>query len=459
MAWTVFILLLIALAVVSWFGSFYIFGHPEEPFSYRVLKTLGKIEPLKRFEITAAPRGEFLGPQQLFDRYSVLPSKDLLETNRTLLRSYIRNYDTTKDAVPYVMGGYTVLDSFELGENDFFPQGIVALARSKEDPRVLLELLFPAPPERIPSLHRMLLTGLDLNLQRRLDLSAVIHVEKIRDGRIKLTAVPIIYGTYASSAGQGTISLEPPAFLNVPAGLPILRGAKIDAAEEKYAAFRRKSGLEEESGEGDTEESVRLVRVQRPEGVSAEANPDILSARPAEAVSVEAPLPQEIPVLPALPVEETQALPALPAQAVLPQALEETPLTPTPPPAAAAAPGRNWEVFPPGKMPRGRLVPVGEVPQLASRGTDGERIYLEGSFVVTASSQERAVLRSRNAVAGVFGGKAANVRIIADFPAGSQPPIEGASISRDALRPFLVTGIEKTEDGQINVRVREITTP
>src|SRR5258708_36805637 len=68
--WTVFILLLIALAFACWLGSFYIFGHPEKPRPYQLLKKLGKIEAPRRFEVTAAPPGEFLTAQNLFEKYS-----------------------------------------------------------------------------------------------------------------------------------------------------------------------------------------------------------------------------------------------------------------------------------------------------------------------------------------------------------------------------------------------------
>ena len=70
--WTVVILLLIGFAMACWLGSFYIFGHPERAESYKILKKLHKIDPPKRFEITAAPAGEFLTAQKLFERYNTL---------------------------------------------------------------------------------------------------------------------------------------------------------------------------------------------------------------------------------------------------------------------------------------------------------------------------------------------------------------------------------------------------
>src|ERR1700741_4340464 len=79
--WTVAILLLTGFAFAAWLGSFYIFGQPERPDSYRILPKLPKIEPPKRFELTAAPPGEFLTPKQLYDRYSEMGSAELARTN------------------------------------------------------------------------------------------------------------------------------------------------------------------------------------------------------------------------------------------------------------------------------------------------------------------------------------------------------------------------------------------
>ena len=64
-AWTVAILLLIGIALAAWLGSFYIFSQPERPDSYRILQKLHKIEAPKRFELTAAPAGEFLNASEL----------------------------------------------------------------------------------------------------------------------------------------------------------------------------------------------------------------------------------------------------------------------------------------------------------------------------------------------------------------------------------------------------------
>jgi hypothetical protein len=368
---------------------------------------------------------------------------------------------------------------------------VVAIARANEDPRVLLEHVFTSDQKTVPDLHRMLLTGLELNLQRRMDLSAVVHVEQLRDGRIKLTAIPIVYGSYASTQGPGTFSLEPPDRLEVAAGLPVIRSARLDAAAEKYASYRRRAGLppEEPGTTPGLAASNQLLRVERPIPVHGDMPPvPDPQASPSPAEPQEAPpllatvaqpgeIPQALPVLPALAVEPTPPVNVAEGAEIVEEtipAVEPSPTpspsptaTPAPTPAATPTPaaaianvqGRNWQTYAPGQMPRGRLLPVNEMPTLADQGVAGERLYLQGNFVVTAASSDRAVLRSQSAVRNPFGGGTANVRIIVDFPSGASAPGQGERLSRDGTRPFLITGISRAEDGQINVQVREITKP
>src|SRR3954470_962504 len=82
--WTILILLLIGAAFACWLGSFYVFGHPEEARSYAILKKLKKIEAPRRFDVTAAPQGEFLNPQKAFERFSALTPLELKQENAEL---------------------------------------------------------------------------------------------------------------------------------------------------------------------------------------------------------------------------------------------------------------------------------------------------------------------------------------------------------------------------------------
>jgi len=319
--WTIFLVLLAAFAAISWVGSFYIFGHPEKSFSYGVLRTLGKIDAPKRFELTKAPRGQFLDANKLVERFGKLPPGELAEANAALLRNYLRNYERTKELVPYVIGDFNIMGAFRLGPNNFFPDGVVALARSNENPSVLLELIFPSAEADAGKLERMLRRGLDIPLARTLDLTALINARIMPDGRLNLTAVPLLYGSYTSTDAQGTLNLEPPANLNISAGLPLLNQAAVDEADKHYTAYLERTG-------GTTQASA-LMRVQRTEAVEestipvARAEPVQRAAAPAQPAAAPT---GNVPVARAVPVSETDREPTVRrAEPIRPSAVPATP--------------------------------------------------------------------------------------------------------------------------------------
>ena len=457
--WTIFLLLLALVAGVSWVGSFYIFGHPEKAFSYSLLRTLGKIDAPKRFELTKAPRGQFLDANKLVERYGKMPPRELEAENASLLRNYLRNYLRTKELVPYVIGNFNVMGTFRLGPNNFFPDGVVALAQSTENPSVLLELIFPSAEADVGQLERMLRMGLDLQLARTLDLSALINARIMPDGRLNLTAVPLLYGSYTSTDATGILNLEPPADLNISAGLPVLNQAAVDEADKRYTAQRER--------DGPPVHSPALMRVQRTEAI-AESTIPVARAEPVtrEAVTTQMdgrPVARAIPVNTdesAIPVARAEpvnpaesAIPVARAEPVDPGAVPAAALQPfaTPTPAAATTPpAAQWTVYEPGRMPRGRLLDIDTARDLPAEST-GDVQYLAGDFQVSASGKNRAVLRGS--------GGQQNVRVIVDFPGNAAPPAEGETVQRNAQRPFQITNVERGPDGQVNVYVREITRP
>lgn len=465
--WAIFILLLIGFALACWMGSFYIFGHPEKAFSYDILRKLDKLQDPKRFELTAAPRGEFLGAEELYEKYGNLSPKQLAKENDELVRNYIRNYHQVGGLVPYVTGAYNIKDSYELGENDYFGSGVVAVAEAKDKPEVLLEHVFTAEPEMVPTLHRTLLTGLDIRLEKRQDLSAVIHVDKLPDGRLQVTAIPLTYGSYAATEGAGSFSLSPPGNLNVSAGLPVVRGERLTGADEKYATFQRRTAPAADGTVAGEINRPGLMRVAAAEPVNPDVVPSPTPVPPLDDENI--PVARAIPVdgsePPPIPVE-TPSPDAAPSPSPTPSpAAEEVPLQPfeesaepTPAPGAeiASSNNRSWPLYRPGQMPRGRLLNVADAKQMTGGEASSQRTYLQGSFVVTASGNNRAVLRPQSG--GVLGfGASEDVRIIVDFPAGNAPPTEGSEVSRGSSRPFLIQRVERAADGNLNVFVREIT--
>lgn len=123
----------------------------------------------------------------------------------------------------------------------------------------------------------------------------------------------------------------------------------------------------------------------------------------------------------------------------------------SPPKATVTGGSRKWQTYEPGRIPRGRLIAISDIAKLANRGTSGDRIYLQGNFEVTASGNDRAVLRSLK--------HRSNVRIILQYPEGMEPPQDGSQMLRDASRPLQIMDVGESAGGQLNVYAREVTRP
>jgi len=506
-AWTVAILLLTGFAFAAWLGSFYIFSQPERPDSYRILQKLHKIEPPKRFELTSGPPGEFLSAKQLYDRWNAMGNAEFAKTNAELARNYIRNFQQVRGLVPYVVGRYVIEDARELSSSDLFTSGMVALTDSIENPELLMEHLYPAEPQAVPMIKQTLTTGLELKLDRAHDLSAVIHVERFNDGRIMLTTVPLLYGTYTVMRGTGTFSLEPPLSLNLEAGWPLFKEQGRLRAEMHFAQFKQSHAQSQTPAQAAIPSFApagtpppaenQLIRVEAAKAVtpppivqaknkSSRATPTpkgkLAKGKPTPKTSVSpSPIvlaekttsPPPAPIASPPPAaQKSQTVKATPApaatqsipEAAMAQAVETPvraqpaqPATPDIGTLASTIGGGTWKTFPAGRMPLGRLIGTNDLKEIADQGTGGERIYLKGQFVVNFSDANRAVLRPRGKLTdSVLHFGAAPTRIIVEFPSGYTPPAPGSTVNRDEARPLEITEVRKQEDGQLNVFAREI---
>jgi hypothetical protein len=489
--WAVAILLLTGFALAAWLGSFYIFWQPERPQSYKILKKLHKIEPAKRFELTAAPPGEFLTSKQLYDRYIALSPTELANLNAELARNYIRNFQQVRGLVTYVVGRFNIMQARELSPNDIFLSGMVALTNAVDHGELLMEHLYPADPQALPLMRQTLIPGLELKLERTHDLSAVIHAERLPDGRILITAVPLLYGSYTVTKGPGTFTLEPPLDLNLAAGWPLFKDDSRKEAEKQYAVYREKTAPktpENVAGIAPTPAppaANELIRVEpaaqvEPPKVAVVTPPPPPPPSPTPSKNAKGnkknqkatPTPSPTPAR--TPAMVAQASPppkptATPAAATSPAVAAASPSAPAASPSASATAADNmlastagggvWKTYLPGKMPVGRLITPADLKDLADRGLAGERVYLKGQFVVNFTEPNRAVLRPKtgltDAVLKLAGG-GQNLRIIVDFPAGYNPPTRGSTVTRDEARPYEITEVRKQSDGQLNVFVREI---
>ena len=147
-----------------------------------------------------------------------------------------------------------------------------------------------------------------------MDLSALVNVTRLKDGRLQFTAVPLLYGSYTTSSGAGSFSLEPPSHLNIAKGLPVVSQPTIAEAMDKLAAHRNRAGLDgTETASATPRPQMQLVRVERPKPVTENATPsETPAASPAAALSP-TPVRTEAPVLPAVPVKSPASTPVLAA--------------------------------------------------------------------------------------------------------------------------------------------------
>ncbi len=487
--WSIAILILTGLAFAAWLGSFYIFGQPERPESYKILKKLHKIDPTKRFELTAAPPGEFLTAKQLYDRYIALSPTELGKTNAELVRNYIRNFQSMRGLVPYVVGRFNIMDARELTQNDVFVSGMIALTNAVDHGEVLMEHVYPSDPQVLPLMKQTLVAGLEVKLERTHDLSAVIHAERLSDGRILITTMPLLYGSYTVTRGPGTFTLEPPLDMNLKAGWPLFKESNRVAAEARYR--ERASPVRQQgpivAGLAPTPPPPAenaLIRVEPAQALEPSKVAVVSPTVPPKPTATPkggklaknkklSPTPTPSPVVvvknPPIwngPTKSTAA----PSPVANPPVAAASPVTsgPLASPApsvttdnslASTAGGGTWKTFPPGKMPVGRLIQTSDLNDLAERGLAGERVYLKGQFVVNFTEPNRAVLRPKtkltDAVLHPLGG-GQSVRIVVEFPAGYTPPTRGTTVSRDEARPYEITEVRKQSDGQLNVFVREI---
>jgi hypothetical protein len=491
--WTVFILLLIGGAFACWLGSFYIFGHPENPRSYRLLKKIGKLPDPQRFEVTAAPPGEFLDPQKLYDRYAKFSRLELENENSELIRNYLRNYKETKRLATYCIGKYVILKAFELKKTDFFESGVVALAQATDFPQVLLEHVYVSNPRNVPSIMTVLQTGQPMRMFRTEDLSAVVHVERIGDGRMQFTVVPLLYGSY--EVGTGQFSLEPPTELNMEPGLPVLRGAQLKESLNVFAAFRSEHPVESTEPGGEPSKkppAPELVRVDTPPSetvpptgpitpvpvatpipiatratptpkpskfASAKASPTpafrgAASPTPSLRITMVAtPRPRVVtpfPVASPIPIPTPMIASNQPPK-VSPTGVQLVPFIKSQRDPSLSSGGSSWRTYAPGQAPPGKTVGLDDVAALADRGEIGERLYLRGDFRVTASSSNRAVLRDANKT------DEQSPRVLVEYPSGAVAPAERDRLSRDSSRPYQIYNVRRGPDGVVTIWVKEIT--
>jgi hypothetical protein len=240
-------------------------------------------------------------------------------------------------------------------------------------------------------------------------------------------------------------------------GAPTTPGANAAAMVPPVAQASAKPAPKPENVTGKNESAVAKVEAKpEPSIVKAEA---VVPTKPVKMDPAQA-FAKATPKAAAPPLAPTAAGAAAPPvvipKAVAPVAavpVEPKPFVAAAPTAVPMGPTGSWKTYSSGQQPGGRVVSTEQATTLAGRNDSG-RLYLRGQFVVTATGNNRAVLRQAK-----IDDHAPPARVIVEYPAGAVPPTQGSSIARDDGRGFEIREVRKSPDGQINIFVREVNAP
>ena len=228
--WLLANLLALCFAVASWTACLHVFGNPEIPRNYEILRKLGRLPELKHHTVLDVPNGSLLDPQGLYRKFFGLTDEQLSQLNSQLLRNYLTNFDRPL-ALTYIEGDYLVEDIRILGRSDFLLSGFAIRAHALVKPDdftkpapypVIIEYLFPTLDTTAASQFRK---GDILTVKKSPNCAAIVHAAKILDEdeqRVCLTVIPIAYGPYRVGE-HVTFNIEPPAEVRPNARFPLFK--------------------------------------------------------------------------------------------------------------------------------------------------------------------------------------------------------------------------------------------
>lgn len=220
-------LLALCFAVLSWLFAMEIFGRPEVPHHYRILRSLDRAPEFRAFTPTNAPEGRLLDPSGLYGWFFRMGEDRHEQLNSLHVRNFMRNFDNPL-AVTYVEGDFEVLTTRPFGAGDFLPSGFAVRARAMVKPDdfspeapypVILELMVPAKGEAMAAFE----PGSRISLKKAPNLPVVMHVGRhleMDEPVVRVTVLPIGYGTLLGAPGPAC-QTEPPEWVEPEASFPL----------------------------------------------------------------------------------------------------------------------------------------------------------------------------------------------------------------------------------------------
>ena len=222
--------LALCFAVVSWTFCLHVFGNPEIPRNYEILRKIGRLPKLKRYTVLDVPNGSLLDPKGLFGKFSSITSDALARVNSRLMRNYLTNFERPL-ALTYVEGDYQVEKVRTLGKKDFLPSGFVVRARALVKPDeyskpapfpVIIEYVFPTDETESAQEFR---PGDVLSVKKSPNCAAIVHAGQVTVGDeqvLCVTVIPIAYGPYRIGDSI-TFGIEPPVEIRPTADFPMFK--------------------------------------------------------------------------------------------------------------------------------------------------------------------------------------------------------------------------------------------
>ncbi len=224
--WIAVIAVLIGLNFASWSFCMWVFGQPEHSMNYRLLTRLDRLAPIQGFTPVTAPRGKFRSAKDLYAQVYPFSPTELRAYNGILKRHYIRNY-LERDDVTFLSGEFTVVSRRAMGKEDVFPAGYAIRARATTFPDAYVDFALPA--EATPETFD-LVPGETLKIEESSTCAAVLHIERMEDGTMVITAVPLVERVYEFGEGASIAVRIPPQIRIEPERWPITRDAEIPVA-------------------------------------------------------------------------------------------------------------------------------------------------------------------------------------------------------------------------------------
>ena len=221
--------LALCFALTSWLVCLEVFGNPEVPRNYEMLRRIGRIPEIRLFAADDLPDGVTLDAEGLYSRFYPSPKDQLKKFNARMMRNYLTNFDGP-EAVVYVEGEYRIEKVRKLKDGDFISSGLVVRACAMVSPD---EGLDPRPypvwldcviPTSDAAVERAFPIGGTLKLGGASKVT-LMHVGRIGGAAgeaLCMTVTPLTAGGFRAGEDQ-RIEIKAPARVRPGAVFPLIR--------------------------------------------------------------------------------------------------------------------------------------------------------------------------------------------------------------------------------------------